>query len=119
MNGLTEAKAVKFTSNKDGQFEVAGLLAGNYKLKEVRAPEGYALLSGKIDFEVNANSYSSAGDINYSQNQAGKTDATKVINKKVTIPQTGGVGTVIFTVIGITLMGVAVYAMKRRNAEEK
>lgn len=115
----TEAKSVKFTSNKDGQFEVAGLLAGNYKLKEVRAPEGYALLSGKIDFEVNANSYSSAGDINYSQDQAGKTDATKVINKKVTIPQTGGVGTVIFTVIGITLMGVAVYAMKRRNAEEK
>ncbi|WP_313961514.1 pilin N-terminal domain-containing protein [uncultured Parvimonas sp.] len=115
----TEEKAVKFTSNKDGQFEVAGLLAGNYKLKEVRAPEGYALLSGKIDFEVNANSYSSAGDINYSQDQAGKTDATKVINKKVTIPQTGGVGTVIFTVIGITLMGVAVYAMKRRNAEEK
>ena len=68
---------------------------------------------------MNANSYSSAGDINYSQDQAGKIDATKVINKKVTIPQTGGVGTVIFTVIGITLMGVAVYAMKRRNAEEK
>lgn len=115
----TEDKAVKFTSNKNGQFEVSGLLQGKYKLKEVKAPEGYALLSGKIEFEVNADSYSKGGDINYAVDQADKKDATKVINKKVTIPQTGGVGTIIFTVVGITLMGVAVYAMKRRNAEEK
>ena len=41
------------------------------------------------------------------------------MNKKVSIPQTGGVGTIIFTVVGVTLMGAAVYAMKKRNAEEK
>lgn len=115
----TEDKAVKFTSNKNGQFEVTGLEKGKYKLKEVKAPEGYALLSGTIDFEIDENSYSKAGDINYDANQAGNKDAKQVINKKVTIPQTGGVGTIIFTVVGITLMGVAVYAMKRRNAEEK
>lgn len=114
-----EAKAIKFTSNKDGQFEVTGLAAGTYKLKEVKAPEGYALLNGTISFEVNATSYSAAaGDIAY--DPAGTaTDATKVVNKKVSIPQTGGVGTIIFTVVGVTLMGAAVYAMKKRNAEEK
>ena len=32
------------------KFEVTGLAAGTYKLKEVKAPEGYALLNGTIKF---------------------------------------------------------------------
>ena len=45
-------------------------------------------------------------------------DAKQIINKKVSIPQTGGIGTVIFTVVGISLMAGAFIAMRKRTAEE-
>lgn len=116
---VTEStKAVKFTSNSKGQFEVIGLAAGKYHLKETKAPEGYALRSDLIEFTVDKDSYTKSGNIAYESAQTG-TDAMQVKNKKITIPQTGGVGTLIFAVVGISLMGVAVYAMKRRNSEEK
>ncbi|HFI0696195.1 TPA: prealbumin-like fold domain-containing protein [Streptococcus suis] len=40
-----ENQAFKFISSTEGKFEVKGLKAGNYHLKETKAPEGYALLS--------------------------------------------------------------------------
>lgn len=44
-------------------------------------------------------------------------DALEVVNKNVTIPQTGGIGTVIFTVVGVVLMAGAVIAMKKNREE--
>ena len=43
--------------------------------------------------------------------------AQKIANKKMTIPQTGGMGTVLFTVVGIGLMAGAVMAMKKNREE--
>lgn len=112
-------KAIKYTSNKQGQFEVTGLAKGKYYLEEVKAPEGYALRSDKIEFDVDENSYTQNGDIDYGTQQlGGKNDAIRIKNKKVTIPQTGGIGTIIFTALGIVIMAGSVYAMKRRRAEE-
>ncbi|VLC78510.1 cell wall surface anchor family protein [Streptococcus pneumoniae] len=47
-----------------------------------------------------------------------KNDATKVVNKKITIPQTGGIGTIIFAVAGAVIMGIAVYAYVKNNKDE-
>lgn len=44
-------------------------------------------------------------------------DALEVVNKNITIPQTGGMGTVIFTVVGVALMAGAVIAMKKNREE--
>ena len=44
--------------------------------------------------------------------------AQQVINKKVTIPQTGGIGTIIFTAIGLAIMASAIIAIKKRQATE-
>ena len=44
-------------------------------------------------------------------------DPDKIGNKKLTIPQTGGIGTVIFTVVGVGLMAGAVMAMKKNREE--
>lgn len=120
------AEAVVLTSNADGQFEIKGLAyAEGYQLEEKTAPEGYAKLDAKeeqLKFEVKEGSYNgSKTEFNYEAELGeGETQTygQQIKNKKVTIPQTGGIGSLIFIVAGLALMGVAFVAMKRRNTVE-
>ena len=124
----TDAKVVVLTSGADGVFEIKGLAYGNYKLEEKKPPEGYATRSGDVPLEVKEGSYDGLGDITYKKlanegsaeyNQGTEAlDALQVRNKKVTIPQTGGMGTMIFMVAGLALMGGAFIAMRKRSAEQ-
>lgn len=107
----TEDKAFKFTSDKDGYFEVTGLSYGNYKLKETKAPDGYALLPGDVEFEVGEGTYYS--DI--TKIVFDKAENQVIINNKVTIPQTGGLGSVAVIAAGIVFASLGIY-FKRRNA---
>ncbi|HEM6284663.1 TPA: isopeptide-forming domain-containing fimbrial protein [Streptococcus suis] len=107
-----EKQAFKFISSKDGKFEVKGLKAGRYELVETKAPEGYALPSNTISFDVNQGSWK---DLNP---QTAIEEHMQVKNKKIIIPQTGGIGTLVFTVIGLSTMVFAFIAMKKRQAEE-
>ena len=114
-----EGEAYRFKSGNQGQFEVIGLDAGNYSLVEKTAPKGYALLSGEVQFSVTGGSYTTQENgINYVEDKTDEGTALKVENKKVTIPQTGGIGTLIFAVAGIALMGFAAYSMKRNSKED-
>ncbi|MFI3059713.1 pilin N-terminal domain-containing protein [Streptococcus suis] len=107
-----EKQAFKFISSKDGKFEVKGLKAGRYELVETKAPEGYALPSNTISFDVNQGSWK---DLNP---QTAIEEHMQVKNKKIIIPQTGGIGTLVFTVVGLSVMVFAFIAMKKRQAEE-
>ncbi|HFR3186755.1 TPA: pilin N-terminal domain-containing protein [Streptococcus suis] len=106
------SKAFKFISSADGKFEVKGLRAGSYELVETKAPEGYALPSNTISFDVNQGSWK---DLNP---QTAIEEHMQVKNKKIIIPQTGGIGTLVFTVVGLSTMVFAFIAMKKRQAEE-
>lgn len=114
-------KAIVLTSDKDGKFEITGLEYGNYQLEEETPPKGYAKLDPKekqLKFEVKKGSYSTE-DVNIKYNAADNDESAKQIkNKKVTIPQTGGIGSLIFIVAGIVIMAIA-FAMKRRNSYEE
>lgn len=109
------------TSGEDGTFEIKGLKydrpnGTKYKLVEVAAPANYALLDDPIEFTVDDTSYNATpaqGDA-----AAVPADPQKVDNKPLTIPQTGGMGTMIFMVAGLALMGGAFIAMRRRSAEQ-
>ncbi|WP_079763177.1 isopeptide-forming domain-containing fimbrial protein, partial [Streptococcus suis] len=105
-------QAFTFISSTDGKFEVKGLKQGAYYLEEIKAPEGYALPSNTISFEVNRGSWID------NTPQASIEEHMQVKNKKITIPQTGGIGTVVFTVVGLSTMVFAFIAMKKRQAEE-
>lgn len=114
-----EKQAIILTSNAKGQFEIKGLEYGKYDLVEKTAPKGYAKLNGPIEFEVKEGSYTGVEcDIKYEQDQTQVKDAKCIENKKVSIPQTGGIGTVIFTVVGVMLMVGAAFALKRRKEDE-
>lgn len=118
--------AHKFVTNQDGQWGVYGLAYGKYKFIEVKPPVDYAKNENPIEFTINEKSFNEEGDINFIKSSEGEEatqsqikDATKIINKKITIPQTGGIGTIIFTVAGLAIMGGAFYVMKKNNEEEE
>lgn len=121
-------------SDNDGLFEIKGLeyskwektelngdtteITHSYKLKEVKFPEGYAgNKDTEIPFTVDKNSYKTDAT-GYPANTHDEKGNMLVKNKDLTIPPTGGIGTVIFAVAGIALMGGAFIAIKKRSAEE-
>lgn len=110
----------KFTSNKDGQIEVDGLAYGKYELLEETPPKGFAKLTSPIQFQVGTvgKDAQTKYNINYKLADKNAKDALEVKNKKVTIPQTGGIGSLIFIVAGVAIMAFAFVAYKRSEARE-
>ena len=107
--------AYVFKSGTDGYFKVTGLKAGAYELIETKAPDGYAKLTAPVPFTIGKDS-TGVTELKGEKLEDLK-GFTQVENKKVTIPQTGGMGTVLFTVVGIGLMAGAVMAMKKNREE--
>lgn len=91
------------TSNDDGTFEVKGLEYDNYKLREIKAPEGFKK-GADVPFVITKDSYS-----------APATPTTKVpnISKGGFLPSTGGAGIIAFLVIGLSLMGIAIVRYRK------
>jgi len=114
---------VVLTPNSEGYMEITGLDFGDYNLHEIVAPEGYAIPADgqKFPFTVNKDSYNNltltGENSTIDSTTTDTTQAQRLVNKKVTIPQTGGMGTVLFTIVGISLMAGAVVAMKRNREE--
>ena len=120
-----EKSASVFKSNKKGQLEVTGLeYAKNYEIVETKAPAGYALPSNATQkFDVADGTYTAdptgvvyEGTGKVTDKAAGA-DAKRINNKKVTIPQTGGIGSIIFVVAGLMIMGLAAYKMKANKEQ--
>lgn len=139
----TEEEATVFTTDANGEINVGKLQftyavvgkptdinkaeldknnqLNQYQLVETQAPNGYAKLDKPIEFEITPDSYKS-GAVKIDQGKAVDDDKTgthtEIKNKKLTIPQTGGIGTIIFTAIGLAIMASAIIAIKKRQATE-
>ena len=113
----TAGQPIYLLSAADGTFEIKGLAYGSankahdatdaetvYQIKETKAPQDYALLQQVIMFTVSHDSYSNANKV------------VKVVNNKVTIPQTGGIGSALVIAAGVLVVGLGFIA-KRRSAK--
>lgn len=111
----TEGKGVEMLSNKDGQFNVKGLDAGTYYLKETTPPAGYSACD-KTKIVI------SATHTEYNVILSGESNLNnEIINKKaggITLPSTGGIGTTIFYVVGGGLMVAAIVLLVTKKRME-
>lgn len=121
-----QAAAKKFTSGGSGKFEVKGLEYGtdgsnntgatDYFLVETKAPAGYTIPTNpETKFTVNASSYYTDPTAVTDASQTATAAAQQIINKKTSIPNTGGMGTVLFTVIGLAMMGLAIVIYRKKQ----
>ena len=107
--------AVEMFSDEHGQFNVKGLDAGTYYLKETNPPAGYSACADK-------NIVISATHTEYNVNLSGESNLNnKIINIKaggITLPSTGGIGTTIFYVVGGGLMVAAIVLLVTKKRME-
>lgn len=101
-----------------GKIIFRGLEAGTYKLTETAAPEGYNKVTEDITVTISA-TYNTDGTLeSWTVNTDGTTHAVEVVNHAGAIlPGTGGMGTVIFTVVGVAIVVCgAVWYVRRSKA---
>lgn len=95
----------------NGTLKVTGLADGNYEFKETKAPTGYKVNSDNKAFTITANE---AAEVTV--------DAGEFVNTKLSsLPSTGGMGTYLFTIIGVVVMAGAAGAFfisRRKGSEE-
>lgn len=113
----TGKTAVEMKSAANGQFNVKGLDAGTYYLKETTPPAGYSACD-KTPIVI------SATHDEHNVNLSGESNLNnKIINKKaggITLPSTGGIGTTLFYVVGGGLMvAAAVLLITKKRMENK
>lgn len=110
----TEGKGVEMKSADDGTFNVKGLDAGTYYLKETTPPAGYSACD-KTEIVISA-----THDGNRVNLESSKLSTT-IINKKdggITLPSTGGIGTTLFYVVGGGLMVAAIVLLVTKKRME-
>ena len=139
---ITYPAGTTLTSDTDGKFVIAGLDAGTYYLRETKAPAGYNLLKNDISVTITAKLDKSENNpaltelklsVKEDKEGAAKTESNGVLdtgvvstdivnNSGAQLPETGGMGTTLFYVLGGILVLVAIILLvtrKRMSHTEK
>ena len=112
--------------NSDNGYKIAGLKAGEYTLIETETPEGYATPSDtELTFTIGMEEGTEVTFVLTTDSELIRStdeDATDtvleadIVNlREGELPSTGSVGTVIFTVVGLSLMAITAIILFVRN----
>ena len=139
-----EAGGSTLKSDENGLFKVIGLDDGTYWLKETKAPDGYNLITDPIKIEIKATTVNdqdwtamegpsdaltaleikvTVGSTTTSGNgdtESGIVETDIKNNKGAELPETGGMGTTIFYVLGaILVLGAGGLLIARRRTDSE
>ena len=97
-----------------GIITVDGLDAETYSLVETKAPDGYNKLKDPTTITITATSTDNGTNVTVSGN-----NVTVKNNKGSLLPETGGMGTVLFTVVGTVGIIAVLYSFMKSNRKNK
>lgn len=108
------------TTDGTGKINIKGLKAGTYYLHETIAPTGYNKLKKPIKIEI------TVADGNYTtpsykvDDKANTGNTIKVENVKgVMLPETGSIGTIGLTALGVAVVLLGVFAPRKKKKENQ
>ena len=115
----------KFLLKKDGQeirtIEISsgyawidGLVAGTYTLEEVKAPDGYRLDNTVYEIVIDEEGNITTDPILTIIEEDGKQVIVLRNKPKTDLPQTGGPGSLVFSLLGISLIAISYMRYRKR-----
>lgn len=110
----TDTTGTTLTTGEDGSVTFTGLKAGTYYVEETVAPEGYNINSKKFEITISTQGIVTGDNV--------KDNKLVVSDFPLSVPQTGGAGTVMFTIGGIALIacaGVLFFVVMRKKKTSK
>lgn len=120
VKGNNEADAVStVTTGADGKITIKGLKAGTYYLHETIAPTGYNKLKKPIKIEITVtNDYTAPSYKVDGTTQDNNTIKVKNV-KGVMLPETGSIGTIGLTALGVAIVLLGVFAPRKKKKENQ
>ena len=107
---LSGEKVDRVVTGEDGKASFCGLAYGSYYLVETKAPGGYNLLTEPVAVQIDGESHLVTED---------KDPTVRIINTKFVLPETGGTGTALFTVVGLLIIGSAAILIFMNSRKKK
>ena len=107
---LTGEKVDRIVTGDDGKASFCGLAYGSYYLVETKAPAGYNLLTEPVAVQIDGESHLVTED---------KDPTVRIINTKFVLPETGGMGTALFTVVGLLIICSAAILIFMNSRKKK
>lgn len=114
--------AVEIISTTE-RVTIKGLDSGDYYLKETKAPNGYNLNPDAVKITITATAKADTTDIesvSLKQDDAAATEISIRNNSGTLLPLTGGIGTVMFYVVGgVLVVGVVIILITRMRVSRR